>query len=96
MQQFRQNGDDYFAITNNITLDPSGRSDKMIIYKIDNPSQVTCIFSQSEDLPCPTYMTLLPSLSEKTIRIQKTEFPAARAKLRAITSSVVEIDTESS
>ena len=92
IQQFRQNGDDYFAITNNTNLMHSRwTADKMIIYKIDNPSQVTCIFCQSSDLAHPIYMDILPSLSDKTIRIQKTQ----HERKHAITSSVIVYDTES-
>ena len=94
MQQFRLNGADYFAITNNNNnLNVSRwKSDKMIIYRIDNPDQVTCIFSQEKkDFECPTYMALLPSLNDKTIRIQKTQFETDH-----LSTSVVEFDTKSS
>ena len=70
IQQFTQNGHEYFAITNNNNLNDSRwKSDKMIIYKKDKPGQVTCVFSQKKNLEGMTYMAILPSLSEKTIRI---------------------------
>jgi len=64
---FRQDEDNFIAVSNN-----KYGAEKMVIYKVENPSKVTCVFSYHgvED----EYMTILPPLKENTIRLLKYEY----------------------